>query len=152
MLKMVRDKLLNFTRASQQHATDVEPLFHVDLFDNKFDVPMLLADITRSAKSVQALFGGSWASDLKVLSKKISDLVPDWEPKRETLLTEDELCLQLWRNTTGYQQLGPLSQEVKGSLRLLKVLHQDGQGFHVDAETMTHSKANHKKCMWHLFA
>ena len=60
-------------------------------------------------------------------------MYPDWIDKKESLLTEDELCERLLANSGNYCRIGPLAQELKFWTKSLKTLHSDSAGLIMDS-------------------
>ena len=67
---------------------------------------------------------------------------PDWQGARESLCGNDAMVQQLLDNKH-YNELGPLAQELKAQLQLVKSIHADRCGFVINPITM---KACAAKC------
>ena len=89
--------------------------------------------------SIQARFGESWTRDLTILNRLVEESCPNWQPYRETLLSNDAVVKTLLDNPK-YGQIGKLTSTMQVQLDLLKKVHSDRLGALVPAALTKQSR------------
>lgn len=97
---------------------------HFPFLDGKIlHLGELQADLMRTSLSLQNEFSEVWEKHAADLIKLLESYQPLWQPHKESLLSNDEVCRILLANTEGHKKTGPLAAEAKSMLKLFKKLH-----------------------------
>ena len=149
-LKGLRRAHAEFARTSDaskpEDAVDgIVMQFHYPGLDGAFDIPSQAEDIKRESHRLQHMFGSLWTAELEQMVKVLGDMVPAWSAKRETLLSENDVCEALLANVANYGRIGPVAAELKDWQKQLKLLHADGHGSIVEPSLVKRlgTDANH---------
>jgi len=110
--------------------------FHCNALD--FLVSVDAADATlQGARQIASEISGAWVKDITDLAESVSNVCPQWAHVREDLLKTPEVMKALLDNVgVHYTKIGPLVNELREHLKLVKVLHGDGHGFLMKGDQM----------------
>lgn len=118
--------------AGQLLKVGVSDWLHCPTLDRVVCVEALQATL-EGARFVEAVVAKAWLKDIDDLAAALSSSCPPWEHARQDLLKRPDVLKTLMDNVSlHYSKIGPLVNELKEHLRLLKVLDGDGHGFIIE--------------------
>jgi hypothetical protein len=112
-------------------------LFHVEALHGMFDIDYKAVQdsVLVECFAILQCYGNSWTNDIAELKLIINSSFPVWEHCRETLCTCPDLVLALTSNPD-YPSIGPLCNQLREMLKLVKFVTNDSLGFMVDPNMM----------------
>jgi hypothetical protein len=105
--------------------------FHYEGLDPPFmDYQILSDSLCANGDRLMNAFRVSWTHDLQQLEDGMNAACPDWEAGKENLLREPGIIKLLCDNVgTHYSSIGPLANELREQLKLVRALQSDTHGF-----------------------
>ena len=107
-------------------------LTHVSDLKGVVNPEILHARIGQEVADTLGVFSSSWSSDLQSMIADLDKSCPRWEPHRESLLDHPDMTKAMCENKR-YGNIGPVCQELRTQLKLLKAMHTDNMMPLIDA-------------------
>ena len=134
-LKMMRASVGDFEMLANSPANQEflrsrsDGRFHVATLGNAFEFRQLLNNLCDTKKHLEDAFVNFWTTDSDAVCSAIEEACPKWTHVKQTLLSEPVVQKAMLDNINiHYSKIGPLANELKKHLGLVRDLHKDGRG------------------------
>ncbi len=100
---------------------------HLNILHGSLNVDAAKDKVAKQYDEIMSKFGAAWSADLELLTKQVEDSCPAWTGFRESLLDHKEVVENMCNNPH-YGKIGPLANELRSQIKLIKSLHADRRG------------------------